>query len=126
MKSVLIPLKILSNLIPEWIIIVPFLPKDVSGMALFPFILVKEKKMKKDEVLINHEKIHLQQQLEMLILPFYLAYFMNYFFNLWSYGSHKKAYFNIFFEKEAYQKEFELDYLEHRPFWAFLAYLPKK
>jgi hypothetical protein len=40
-----------------------------AAMALFPFILLNRRK-KITDVLINHERIHLMQQLEMLVIPF--------------------------------------------------------
>jgi hypothetical protein len=41
-------------------------------MALFPVILFREKTFAEDEVMMNHELIHHRQQLELLILPFYI------------------------------------------------------
>lgn len=106
------------------ILYVPFM--KVSGMALFPFILVSQKSFIKDEVIIRHEIIHLKQQLELLVLPFYLLYFLNYLINLCRYKNHYKAYFEIVFEREAYAKDKDILYLRHRPFWAFMAYFKRK
>ncbi len=106
---------------PKIIIYVPFL--RVAGMALFPFILVGKKHYRHDQVLINHEQIHLAQQLEMLILPFYFFYLLNYFVNLIRYREHHSAYINIFFEREAYAHERDLDYLKGRKFWSFSRYI---
>ncbi|WP_423148641.1 hypothetical protein [Rubrolithibacter danxiaensis] len=94
----------------------------VPGMALFPFILLKEKKYKLDPVFINHEKIHLIQQLELLIIPFYLLYLLNYIVNLLRFKNHFKAYMNIVFEKEAYAEEKKLRYIKSRKLWAWLHY----
>jgi hypothetical protein len=91
----------------------------VQGMAIFPFIFVKYRGAKQDVVLINHEKIHLRQQLEMLILPFYICYIGNYLWNLILYKKHYEAYSNICFEREAYEYERDLDYLKKRKIWAF-------
>jgi len=104
------------------IIHLPFLP--VAGMALFPFILVKQARYKTDEVLINHEKIHLMQQLELLILLFYVVYLFNYLYNLIKYRNHDRAYNNIVFEREAYLMESDDAYLRSRSLWAWLG-LPK-
>jgi hypothetical protein len=93
-------------------VIVPFL--HVSGMALYPFVLLKRRDMKQDKVLINHERIHLAQQLELLIVPFYLLYIGNYLINRLKGQDHHTAYMNILFEKEAYQNEQNLNYLEKR------------
>lgn len=95
----------------------------VSGMALFPFILVN-KKYNKDysSDLIIHERIHLRQQLELLIIPFYMLYALNYLVNLLRYKKHHKAYINIIFEKEAYLNDAKAGYLKSRKLWAFLKY----
>lgn len=45
-------------------------PKGYVGITLFPFIVLRQSRMKDDPVLINHEKIHLRQQLELLVIPF--------------------------------------------------------
>ena len=106
---------------PYLIIYVPFL--NVAGMALFPFILVGKRHYRYDAVLINHEKIHLVQQVEMLIIPFYFVYLSNYLINLLFYRGHHEAYLNISFEREAYQYESDLQYLKKRRFWAFLKFI---
>lgn len=67
--------------------------------------------------------IHLRQELELLILPFYILYLLNYLFNLWRYKDRGKAYLNIVFEKEAYANEAETGYLRERKFWAWLKFL---
>lgn len=97
-----------------------FLP--YHGMAFYPFILLRNKKLKGDEVLINHEKIHLAQQKELLIVFFYIFYFLNYVINLLRFFNHNKAYRNIIFEKEAYTYEKDLLYLQKRKPMAFLKF----
>jgi hypothetical protein len=91
-------------------------------MALYPFILVKHRSDLNNPVLINHERIHHQQQLELLILPFYLWYLLNYLFNRLKYRDHYQAYRRISFEKEAYAYEEDLSYLSKRKPWAFLKF----
>lgn len=71
---------------------------------------------------MNHEEIHLQQQKELLVLPFYILYIGNYLFNLAKYREHHRAYLNICFEREAYENEYNLQYLPKRRFWAFWRY----
>jgi hypothetical protein len=105
-------------------VIVPKL--KVNGMAIFPFILVKNRTDKTNSILINHEKIHLRQQLELLILPFYLLYFLNYVYGLAKYKNHYLAYYNIIFEQEAYKNESNLSYLQCRNFWAWLKFLTEE
>ncbi len=96
----------------------------VEGMALFPFIFVKNKNP--DFVLINHEKIHHRQQLEMLILPFYIFYACEYFYRRIKGDRHHEAYKNISFEREAYLHDEDLNYLKNRKIWAFKGYFKEK
>lgn len=91
-----------------------------SAMALFPFMLFKDPGQKTHPILINHEKIHFVQQIELLIIPFYILYFFFYLINLIRYRNHAKAYFNICFEKEAYANERNLKYLQNRGFYSWL------
>ncbi|MES2417564.1 MAG: hypothetical protein V4541_05220 [Bacteroidota bacterium] len=95
----------------------------VNGMALFPFIILKDKLFLYDKVILNHERIHLKQQLELLIIPFYMFYLFHYLINLIKYKSHDQAYLHIVFEKEAYANDTDLDYLKHRRSYAWLSYL---
>lgn len=94
-----------------------------SAMALYPVILVKHKALKNNAVLINHEKIHLRQQIETGILLFYLWYLLEYLVRLGQYRRHRLAYENISFEREAFAHEHDLHYLRHRKPWRFLSYL---
>ena len=57
-------------------------PNGYSGITIFPFIFLKYKVLKHNEVIINHEKIHLRQQLEMLVIPFYFFYMTEFFVKL--------------------------------------------
>lgn len=92
----------------------------VSGMALFPFILLRQKDLSLSPTLMNHERIHLQQQLELLIFPFYIWYMIEYFFFRMKGKNHNVAYRSISFEKEAYQNENDMNYLKNRKRWAYL------
>jgi len=91
-------------------------------MALFPFILIKRRQDFFNEQLLRHEEIHIQQQLELLILPFYILYFIHYMVNLFIYFNHDKAYRNIVFEKEAYQNDKDSMYLSNRKAWSFIKF----
>ncbi|WP_217277352.1 hypothetical protein [Pedobacter foliorum] len=96
-----------------------------NAMAIFPFIILKNKALKVDKVLINHERIHFKQQLELLIIPFYILYLLNYLINLIRYKNHYLAYFNILFEKEAYHFDDDLSYLTHRKVFAWIRFAKK-
>lgn len=84
-----------------------------AAVAFFPFIFIGPKTILTNE-LINHEKIHLRQQIELLIIPFYIWYLIEFF---------RKGYRNISFEKEAYANENNLKYLETRSWFSFFDYL---
>ncbi|MBC8047357.1 MAG: hypothetical protein H7Y00_11220 [Fimbriimonadaceae bacterium] len=94
----------------------------VSGMTLFPFILVRKKELLQDKTFVNHEHIHLRQQLELCILPFYILYGLNYLLNRLKYKNHDTAYRNIIFEREAYRNEKDITYLKNRKFWNWIHY----
>lgn len=98
-------------------------PNGYVGITLFPFIFLKDKKLKENTTLINHEKIHLKQQAELLIIFFYLFYGLEWFFKFLKHKNGYIAYKNISFEREAYQHEKNFNYIKNRKFWAFINYL---
>lgn len=73
-----------------------------------------------DRYVINHEKIHTAQQRELLFIPFYLLYILEWAVRLLIYRSNKKAYYNISFEREAYRHGNDLTYLRRRRHYAWL------
>jgi len=93
------------------------------AITIFPFIFVSDIKSKDDKVLINHEMIHIRQQIEMLIIPFYIWYFLEFIFRWIQFGTRYDAYINISFEKEAYANEINLNYNKSKKFWSFLKYI---
>jgi hypothetical protein len=98
-------------------------PKGYLGLTIYPFVLLKDKKLKDDKVLLNHEQIHLKQQLELLILLFFLWYVFEFLIRLFYYKNWNMAYKNISFEREAFYNEANLNYLKQRRFWCFLKYI---
>jgi len=102
------------------IVRIPFL--WVEGMALFPLVLVRTPRP--DAILLHHERIHLRQQLELGVLPFYLWYLIEYGIRRLQYRDHYAAYRNISFEREAFANEQDLSYWEtrkHYGFWQYIA-----
>ena len=98
------------------------IPKGYAGMTVFPFVILKSKYYLENKTTINHEKIHIRQQIELLVLPFFVLYFGNLLINILRYRNFQMAYLNIVFEREAYANEKNLDYLKTRSFWMFLKY----
>ena len=99
------------------------IPKGFSGLTIFPFVIVSAKVDLSDDVLMNHERIHLKQQLELAIVPFFVWYLLEYLLRLIQFQNKRKAYRNISFEREAYTNEGNLEYYKTRRFWSFLKYL---
>ncbi len=98
-----------------------FLGKNIIGITLCPFgIYVKLEYLTRQRT-INHEKIHWQQQLEMLIIFFYLWYVIEWFIRIFING--KKAYVSLSFEREAYGNADDPDYLKSRKPYAWLKYM---
>lgn len=95
-------------------------PRGFIGITIFPFMFLKNKALKANTVLVNHEKIHLRQQLELLIIPFFVIYGIEFLVRLIQYKNWNIAYRNISFEREAYKNEKDLNYIKLRPFMAFI------
>ena len=61
------------------------MPRGYIGITIFPFMFLKYKDLKSNKVLINHEKIHLRQQLELLIVLFFVIYSIEFLVQLIQY-----------------------------------------
>lgn len=99
------------------------LPRGFRGITIFPFVIFGNEEDRQDAVMVNHERIHIRQQAEMLLVFFYLWYGAEYLVRLLKSGSRREAYRAISFEREAYAHEKDPGYLKKRPFWRFLDYL---
>jgi hypothetical protein len=91
-------------------------------MTLFPFVLVQKRQLIRHPSFMRHEKIHLQQQLELGILPFYLLYLLCYTINRLRRMPHNTAYRQIIFEQEAYDFDTTPGYLHFRKPYAWWKY----
>jgi hypothetical protein len=103
--------------------VVNWLPKGFGGLTIFPFIFLKDKSLKEHKVLMNHERIHLAQQLETLVLFGLILYYVYYRINKKRNGGNKMAaYSEVKFEKEAYANQDNMNYLKERKLYAWLKY----
>jgi hypothetical protein len=93
-----------------------------SAITLFPFVLIGSQ-TPLTRRLVTHERIHLRQQAEMLILPFYLWYLLEYGIRYLHYKNGFMAYRNISFEREAYAHDKNYAFLSTRGFWHWRLYL---
>ena len=78
--------------------------------------------------MLNHELIHTAQMKELLYMPFYLLYGIEWLIRLVMYKNTREAYRNISFEREAYDKQANFGFIidkERKPY-AFLKYIKRK
>ena len=88
--------------------IIPF--PGYKAINLFGVLFVRGD-AKVDEKTIRHESIHTAQMQEMLYIFFYLWYVVEWVVRLFMKGN---AYRSISFEREAYENEKDVDYLDLR------------
>lgn len=127
--------------------IIPF--KGFLAMCLWPFIFIRKKAAWRfDDKAENHENIHGQQQVEMLVVGIILAVglaiagcawwsLLALPLFLWWYGIEwlvrwcilrdaNRAYRAIAFEQEAYANEGDMQYLASRRRFAWIAYIGRR
>lgn len=97
--------------------IIPF--KGFASINLFGVLFVR-KGVRVSARMINHEEIHTAQMKELGYVLFYIWYLLEWLIRLPMKGN---AYRNICFEREAYAKENDPDYLCNRDRWGFLEFL---
>lgn len=73
-----------------------------------------------DKYVINHERIHTAQQREMLWLPFYIVYLVEFGVRYLIERNWNRAYRKMSFEKEAYAHGNDLTYLARRKHYAWI------
>ena len=128
--------------------IIPF--KGFQAITILPFIFARNSAKPLKDYVVNHEKIHLRQQLEVLIASavilaalilifgwswwwmltslfvYYAGYGIDYAIRYVAYGSPHEAYRNIAFEQEAYLNEHDMGYLKDRRLFAWVEYIGKQ
>lgn len=97
-------------------------PNGYAAIALYPFIIFKKKEYVTPSR-VRHERTHLKQQLELLIVLFYLWYVIEFGIKYLIYKDWTTAYYNISFEREAYKHQDYEEYLKKRKCYSFLKYL---
>lgn len=94
------------------------------AMCIWPFLFVrKEYDISGNSSILNHERIHARQQLEMLWILFFVWYGVEYLMRLWRYKNRHQAYHALSFEREAYAHDENKDYLKTRKPFAWIYYL---
>ncbi len=93
---------IYNNLIPL---------KGFAAINLFGIIFIR-RGIIVDEITLNHEAIHTTQMKELWYVGFYLLYILEWIIKLFFYK--RNAYYNISFEREAYENQYTSEYLKKR------------
>ena len=88
---------------------------SAAAITLWPFGIYVRKNYLKMVYIVNHEKIHWQQQKEFPVI-FYLWYFVEWIF---------RGFYRISFEQEAFDNQNNLEYLSTRKRFAWFKYLKK-
>lgn len=79
-----------------------------------------------DKYVINHERVHTAQQRELLFIPFYIIYVLEWLVRCIQYRNSKEAYYNISFEREAYTHGHDLTYLKNRKPYSWVRFIKNK
>ena len=94
-----------------------FAPIEINAISIFPFVFSRGSM---NETTKRHETIHFQQQLETLVIGFYLIYFYDYLRARIKGKTGKDSYLSIRAEVEAYYNEMDVNYLKNRKRWEWL------
>lgn len=124
--------------------------KGYTAVTLWPLVFARKGAKPLKSHVENHEKIHLRQQLEVLLLSaaviaaviwlsglswwwmllsqavYYAGYGLDYAVRRILYCSHIEAYRNIACEQEAYQNQYYCAYLQQRRPFAWIKYIGRR
>jgi len=95
--------------------LIPF--KGFKAINLFGVLFVRNEcrdRMREED--FNHEEIHTAQMKELLYVWFYILYFLEWVYRLVFHT--RTAYEGISFEREAYENQYNLSYLDTRKHYA--------
>lgn len=101
-------------------------PRLAKAVAFFPLIIFRSHE-EKIPWIINHEKIHLRQQLETAFVGTFILSFLETIYAKFVLGkTFKEAYLWRSSEQEAYQNQNNFKYLESRRPWTQFKYIRNK
>jgi|WetSurSiteA1Bulk_404760.scaffolds.fasta_scaffold00931_4 hypothetical protein len=110
---------LVQNRFSQWV-----LGSHYNAMCVWPLLFAKPGvKIPLNPEMLNHEKIHARQQLEMLWLFFFIWYGLEFLVHLVHYRNRHEAYRALSFEQEAYASDKVLDYLNRRKAFSWVKYL---
>lgn len=92
--------------------------------VIWPFLIVRDRREYRRKWLMNHERIHLAQNGDLLLVGFDVVYCCEYLIaRLVLRKTKEEAYYWLSCEQEAYLNQHDLDYLNKRPWGSQLKYL---
>jgi hypothetical protein len=106
--------------------------KGFTAINLFGVVFIRKEILPQHDItlhdwdkMLNHEMIHTAQMKELLYVPFYLLYGIEWLIRFAMYRNAKKAYRNISFEREAYDNQDNFGYIidKYRKPYVFIKYL---
>lgn len=107
--------------------IIPF--KGFVAINLFGIVFVRKdyefRSIADYQRMLVHEGIHTKQMQELLFVPFYVWYLLEWLVRLVMYRDRHKAYRNIGFEREAYVNQYNWGYNKERKRYAFIQYIKR-
>jgi len=107
-----------NSLVPK--ILSYFAPISIWAISFGPFVWCRGLISPTTK---RHETIHYHQQIELLFIFHWILYLVFYLKGLITERSGKKAYRHNPFELEAYDNEFDEEYLENRSLYAWRHYI---
>lgn len=99
-------------------------PRGYKAITILNMIFVRKGVWLSDTD-IRHESIHYEQEKELAFVGFYLLYVLEFLFRLIKAQKWHQAYRSISFEKECYDNEEDLDYLQKREHYHWIKYLKR-
>lgn len=117
------------------IIVSPFLVKICSkifgfpcgAFTVFPFIFARDQEILNNKEYINHERIHLYQYIETLIIGLILIAVCEYMYaRIFRKMKSLDAYYFMSHEQEAHQNDTNMDYLKQRKLFSLFYYINSK
>ncbi len=101
--------------------------KVPRAVAQWPFIIARNAEEAQREWLLNHERIHLHQQRDLLVVLMFPLYWAELYYARLVHGmSMREAYFWNSAEQEAYRNQHDFEYLKTRRWGAQFKYLFQK
>lgn len=95
-----------------------------STLNFFGILFTKSENL--SQYTINHEAIHTAQMKELWYIPFYLWYGLEYLFVRFFHKKQNDAYHDVSLEEEAYNNQYDLNYLQNRKKFAWWEFIKPK